>query len=241
MSVTTPPSITPVPLPAPQRNDRTTFSNRVDAFVTWLITAVTEFGNVASNVYSNATEAFNSATSASTSASTASTQAGLASTSASTASTQAAAASTSASNAETSKLYVDKLYLGSKATDPTLDNQGAALQAGANYYNSSNTKIRAYTGSAWVDGITSVSGVSTVNGASGAVTVQPTLVSGSNIKTINGAAVLGSGDIAISTNPTWVTKTSNYTAVSGDAIRANTNFQVQEGEFLAKKNSEKIC
>lgn len=39
--------------------------------------------------------------------------------------------------------------------------------------------------------------VSTVNGNSGAVTVQETLVSGTNIKTINNTSLLGSGDISI--------------------------------------------
>ena len=40
--------------------------------------------------------------------------------------------------------------------------------------------------------------VSSVNGSSGAVTVQETLVSGTNIKTINNNSLLGSGDITIS-------------------------------------------
>ena len=39
--------------------------------------------------------------------------------------------------------------------------------------------------------------VSSVNGNSGAVTVQETLVSGTNIKTINNTSLLGSGDISI--------------------------------------------
>lgn len=40
--------------------------------------------------------------------------------------------------------------------------------------------------------------VSSVNGSSGAVTVQETLVSGTNIKTINNNSLLGSGDLTIS-------------------------------------------
>jgi len=40
--------------------------------------------------------------------------------------------------------------------------------------------------------------VQTVNGSTGAVTVQETLVSGTNIKTINSQSLLGSGDITIS-------------------------------------------
>lgn len=50
----TPPPITPVPMPVPQRGDRATFSDRVDAFVTWLENAPLEFEAVAQNVYDNA-------------------------------------------------------------------------------------------------------------------------------------------------------------------------------------------
>ncbi len=60
MSQTPPPSITPAP-PAPQRGVRSTFSNLVDAFVLWLVNAVTQFGAVATNVYNNAVDAYNNA------------------------------------------------------------------------------------------------------------------------------------------------------------------------------------
>lgn len=58
---TTPPSMTPVPTPAPVRNDRTTFSSRVDALVTWLVTFVTELVAALLNCYNNAVSAYNSA------------------------------------------------------------------------------------------------------------------------------------------------------------------------------------
>ncbi|MDQ1834668.1 hypothetical protein [Massilia scottii] len=66
MAVVTPPTITPAPTPAIQRGDRTTFSARVDAFITWLIAAVAQFGSVATNVFNNATDAAASASSAAT-------------------------------------------------------------------------------------------------------------------------------------------------------------------------------
>lgn len=72
MARTPPPGIDPVPTPPIQRGDRATFSARVDAFITWLVNAVTQFGSVATNVYNNAVDAFNSATTASTAATTAS-------------------------------------------------------------------------------------------------------------------------------------------------------------------------
>lgn len=44
----------------------------------------------------------------------------------------------------------DDRYLGSKTSDPTLDNDGNALVAGAIYFNSVSGVMRLYTGSAWV-------------------------------------------------------------------------------------------
>ena len=73
MAQTPPPSITPAPLPAPQRGDRATFSARVDAFVTWLTAAVAQFGAVATNVYANAVDAYNNAVIASAQANAATT------------------------------------------------------------------------------------------------------------------------------------------------------------------------
>lgn len=66
-----PPTIT-TPPDGPQRGDRATFAGRVDAFITWLIASVAQFGAVASNVYANAVDAFTSATAAGASASAAS-------------------------------------------------------------------------------------------------------------------------------------------------------------------------
>ena len=66
---------------------------------------------------------------------------------------------------------MDKRYLGAKSTAPTLDNQGAALQAGAVYYDTTTLKVMTWSGSAWVEGISAVAGVSSINGLTGAVAV----------------------------------------------------------------------
>lgn len=75
MSVTIPPTIDPAP-DKPVRGDRATFSNKVDAFVTWEISLVTQLSALATNVYNNAvaaweavTAAFNSANASASSAS----------------------------------------------------------------------------------------------------------------------------------------------------------------------------
>ena len=105
----------------------------------------------------SATAAATSATAAATSATTASTQASNASTSASTASTQATnaansatAAAASAAAAATSADNFDDVYLGSKSSDPTVDNDGDALNAGDLYFNTTSNTLKVYTGSAWV-------------------------------------------------------------------------------------------
>ena len=44
----------------------------------------------------------------------------------------------------------DDRYLGTKSSDPSVDNDGSALLTGALYYNTSASNMRVYSGSAWV-------------------------------------------------------------------------------------------
>jgi len=119
-------------------------------------TSATNAANSATSAASSATTATTQASAASTSASNASTSetnaatsASSASTSASAASTSATAAATSATNAETAYDNFDDRYLGSKTSDPTLDNDGDALVTGALYFNTTSNEMKVYTGSAW--------------------------------------------------------------------------------------------
>jgi len=53
----------------------------------------------------------------------------------------------------------DDTYLGAKASDPTLDNDGNALIVGAQYFNTTINKLKVYSGSVWSpiqDGIAAV-------------------------------------------------------------------------------------
>lgn len=67
----------------------------------------------------------------------------------------AASAQTAAEAARDSTLTAfdnfDDRYLGAKASDPTLDNDGNALIAGTLYFNSVGGFMKVYTGSVWVD------------------------------------------------------------------------------------------
>lgn len=44
----------------------------------------------------------------------------------------------------------DDRYLGAKASDPTLDNDGNALLTGAIYFNTSSNEMKVYNGSSWL-------------------------------------------------------------------------------------------
>ena len=134
-------------------------------------TATTQASNAstsASNAATSETNAASSASSASTSASTATTQASNASTSASAAATSATAAASSATSAATSATdaansldeFTD-LYLGTKTSDPSVDNDGDALATGALYYDSSLNVVKVYNGSTWVAAYASLSGTLT--------------------------------------------------------------------------------
>ena len=103
----------------------------------------------ATNAASSATAAASSATSSASSASSASTQASNASTSASNAASSATAAAASATSAANSADAFDDVYLGSKSSDPTTDNDGDALAAGMLYFNTTTDLLRVYSGSAW--------------------------------------------------------------------------------------------
>lgn len=149
--------------------------------------SATSASTSASNAATSETNAASSASSASASASTATTQAGIATTQASNAATSAitattqagiattqatnaassaSSASTSASNANTSALAAaasydsfDDRYLGAKASDPTVDNDGNALLTGALYFNTVDAVMKVYTGSAWLVAYVSAAGV----------------------------------------------------------------------------------
>ena len=88
----------------------------------------------------------------------ASTSEANAASSASSAATSASSASASADAALAALDNFDDRYLGQKATDPALDNDGDALVAGALYFNTTDDIMRVYEGSAWVAAYASLAG-----------------------------------------------------------------------------------
>ena len=121
-------------------------------------TSATNAATSESNAASSATAASTSASNAAMSASAASTSATNAATSATNAATSETNAATSAANAAASYDSFDDRYLGAKASDPTLDNDGDALLTAALYFNTTDNEMRVYTGSAWVAAYVSLGG-----------------------------------------------------------------------------------
>jgi hypothetical protein len=126
-------------------------------------TSATAAATSATAAAASQTAAATSATNAATSATTATTQASTATTKASEAATSATNAATSESNASTSETNAaasaaaaaasfdafDDIYLGAKSSAPTVDNDGDALTAGDQYFNTTNNTLFVWNGSAW--------------------------------------------------------------------------------------------
>lgn len=84
----------------------------------------------------------------------------------------AAAAAISAAAAIAAYDDFDDIYLGAKASDPSVDNDGDALQDGALYWNTTSNEMRVYdsVGMSW----TALGTVASVNGETGVVTLDAT-------------------------------------------------------------------
>jgi hypothetical protein len=133
-----------------------------------------------------------------------------ASTNATNAATSATAAQTAQSAAESARDATlaaydnfDDRYLGSKTSNPTLDNDGNALVAGALYFNSVSGAMQVYTGSAWVAAY--VSGTGFLASANNLSDVASTSSARTN---------LGLGTIA--------TQAASSVAITGGAIDGTT-------------------
>jgi hypothetical protein len=148
--------------------------------------AATTATTQATNASNSASAASTSASNAANSASTATSQAGIASSAASAASASASAAGISENNANTAATNAassasaagvakaaaeaardqalaafdnfDDKYLGEKASNPGLDNDGNALVAGALYFNTTDSSMKVYSGSVWLNAYASLAG-----------------------------------------------------------------------------------
>ena len=125
------------------------------------VSAATSATASAASATTSGNSATASANSATASANSATTSANSATASANSATASANSATAAAASADA----FDDVYLGSKSSDPTTDNDGDALAAGMLYYNTSSNIMRVYSGSAWENVAVSTSGFATLTGA----------------------------------------------------------------------------
>lgn len=171
-----------------------------------------------------ATSATNAAASASTASShktdaeTAKTAAETAKTAAETAQAASETAKTASETAKTaSEAALDDftdIFLGSKSSDPTVDNDGDALATGALYFNTTNNVMMTYTGSAWVRTTPTSTDQGHINTVSG-ISANVTTVAGNSA---NVTTVAGNN----SNINTVAAANTNVTNVGGSIANVNT-------------------
>lgn len=152
----------------------------------------------------------------------------------------------------------DDRYLGAKASNPTLDNDGNALLAGSLYYNTTVPEMRLYTGSAWVaayvSGAAYLLAANNLSDLTNATTARTSLGLGtmatqaaSNVN-ITGGSVAGITDLAVADGGTGASTAANARTNLGlaigtdvqayDAATAKTNIaqsftKAQRGSIVA--------
>jgi len=202
-------------------------------------TSASNASSSASAASTSASNASTSATNASNSASTATTQASNASTSASTASTQATNAASSATAAAASAAAAaasfdafDDIYLGAKASNPTVDNDGNALTTGDQYFNTVANELRVWNGSAWQTASTVGGTVNSIN-----VTGLATLATGAILNTPASVTLSNASGLPLTTGVTGTLPTANggtnlTSFTSGGVVYASSTSALATGSAL---------
>ena len=163
----------------------------------------------ATNAAASATTATTKASEAATSATNAATSETNAATSATSAETAKTAAETAQAAAETALDTFDDKFLGSKASDPTVDNDGNALTDGALYFNTTDDVMKVYDlGNTQWKQLTPTT--------SQQANIDTVAANDSNITTVAGA------NSNITTVAGQISPTNNIATVAGDSSDIST-------------------
>ena len=199
----------------------TTASTAATTATTQASASATSAANASTSETNAATSETNAATSeanAATSAANAAVSETNAATSASSASASQVAAAASAASAAASYDSFDDRYLGPKSADPTVDNDGSALVAGALYFNSTANEMRVYDGANWI-AASSAGGASLLN-YNYTATAGQTTFSGAD----DNAATLSytQQNLIVTLNGIVLEDGTDYTASNGTSIVLST-------------------
>ena len=192
----------------------------------------------ATNASNSATAAAASAAAAATSESNASTSESNASTSETNAASSASAAATSASNAASSEAAAaaifdnfDDSYLGAKASNPSVDNDGDPLEDGALYFDTTNNVMKVYDlgTTTWFQLTPTVANQNNINtvaaisaditqAATDSADIQTVAADSADIQTL---ADIEDGTVATNAISNAGTNTANITTVAGQISPTN--------------------
>jgi hypothetical protein len=204
--------------------------------------ATTQAGNASTSASNASTSASNAATSesnAATSESNAATSASNAATSESNAATSESNAATSASAAAASADAFDDVYLGSKSSDPTTDNDGDPLAAGMLYYNTVSNIMRIYSGSAWENVAVSTAGFTTLTGVetlTNKTLTAPKIANGGFVADANGNEQIKFTTTASAVNELTVVNSATSNAPEISSTGGDTDIDLK----ITPKGSGKI-
>lgn len=168
--------------------------------------------NWVETTYTATIEAISLASAASASASA--TSAGNAATSATNASGSAVSAASSAASAAALLDNFDDRYLGPKAADPAVDNDGAALVIGAIYFNNVSGRMKVYTSLGWAD--SSSAAVASMVTYEYVATAGQTTFSGADAEANSLSYTVGG--LIVTLNGLTLRPGEDYTATTGTSI-----------------------
>ena len=194
-------------------------------------TSATNSANSATASANSASAAASSESNAATSESNAATSASNASTSATNASNSATAAANSASAAEAYADNFDDAYLGAKASNPSVDNDGDPLDDGALYFDTTNNVMKVYdlSTTTWYQLTPTVSNQTNINIVSG-ISSEVQIVAGdsTDIQTvasdsadIQTLADIEDGTVATNAVSNAGNNSTNITTVAGQISPTN--------------------
>ena len=144
----------------------------------------------------------------------------------------AVSAASSASSAAASLDSFTDLYLGSKTSAPSVDNDGNTLQVGSIYWNSTSSQLYIWSSAAWAEAaFTTVGAVTSFNTRNGAITLTSADVTSALTYTPLGPSAIGT---TVQGYDADLATIGGLDKTNGNFIVANGTIWVAEGPSTAR-------